>query len=134
MYSSWSLRVRFCSRPECKETWGKQNTTAITNFDILSRHVRKALAWIPLAESPACFYPSENPAKTWPEANKVYLTSTMNAALAEYAADSSSVVDTRHAADIIRSPQKMSFCVALYNWKYKRQVLERQVKADNKTW
>ncbi|KAJ6488029.1 hypothetical protein C8R45DRAFT_264013 [Mycena sanguinolenta] len=134
MYSSWSLRVRFCSRPECKETWGKQNTTTITNFDALTRHVRKALAWIPLAESPACFYPSENPAKTWPEANKVYLTSTMNAALAEYGADSSTVVDTRHAADSIRSPQKMSFYVALYNWKHKRQVLERQVKADNKAF
>ncbi|KAF7344587.1 hypothetical protein MSAN_01940800 [Mycena sanguinolenta] len=134
MYSSWSLRVRFCSQPECRERWGRQNTTAITNFDTLTRHVRKALTWIPLAESPACFYPREDPAKTWPEASKVYLTSTMDAALAEYAADSSSVVDQRHATDIDRSPQKMSFYVALYNWKYKRQALERQVKVGNKAF
>ncbi|KAJ6588847.1 hypothetical protein B0H19DRAFT_1101444 [Mycena capillaripes] len=131
MFSSWSLRLRFCSRPECRETWARNHTKRITNYDTLTRHIRKALLWIPLAESPACFSSRDNPLQTWPEANKIYITATMDAALAEYASANSDVVDKRHALDITRSPLKMSFYVTLYNWKHKRRELERQVKAQN---
>jgi hypothetical protein len=55
----------------------------------------------------------------------------MDAALREYVQDSSNVVDKRHAQDITNSPLKMSFYVTLFNWKQKRQQLERKVKADN---
>ncbi|KAJ7126137.1 hypothetical protein C8R44DRAFT_781112 [Mycena epipterygia] len=134
MFSSWSLRVRFCSRPACRSTWAKANTVRITNYEILSRYTRKALKWIPLAESPACFSSVENPPQTWPESDKIHLVSDMNAALGEYARDISTVVDQRHALDIARSPLKMSFYVTLYSWKHKRHVLERQVKADNDTF
>ncbi|KAJ7927542.1 hypothetical protein B0H13DRAFT_2312484 [Mycena leptocephala] len=134
MFSSWSLRVRFCSRPECRESWARNHITQITNYDILSRHVRKALTWIPLAESPACFSYRETAQQTWPEANKIYLKSTMDAALREYVQDSSNVVDKRHAQDITNSPLKMSFYVTLFNWKQKRQQLERKVKADNEAF
>ncbi|KAJ7892742.1 hypothetical protein B0H14DRAFT_956269 [Mycena olivaceomarginata] len=109
MYSSWSLRVRFCSRRECRESWARKHTRKITNFDILPREARKALAWIPLAESPACFSLSEahtNPSNIWPQAPKIYRISAMDAALAEYATESSSVVDKRHAAEITASPLK----------------------------
>ncbi|KAJ7266961.1 hypothetical protein B0H12DRAFT_1179422 [Mycena haematopus] len=133
MFSSWSLRVRFCSRPECKATWAKKNTLAITNFAILTRNVRKALTWIPLAESPACFS-GEDHSQTWPDAKKVYLASTMDAALAEYEVENATIVDARHADEVARSPLKMKFYVTLYNWKRKRLQLERQVKADNKTF
>ncbi|KAJ7754457.1 hypothetical protein B0H16DRAFT_1542409 [Mycena metata] len=134
MYSSWSLRIRFCSRPECRDSWTNTNVGRITNFDILSSHDRKALAWIPLAESPACFSSKENPTRTWPEADKMYLKSTMDAALAEYATSTSNVVDKRHALDITRSPLKMSFYVTLYHWRHKRGGLERQTKAENENF
>ncbi|KAJ7033751.1 hypothetical protein C8F04DRAFT_1002688 [Mycena alexandri] len=134
MYSSWSLRIRFCSRPECRDSWTNTHVGRITNFNILSSHDRKALAWIPLAESPACFTSKENPTRTWPEADKMYLKSTMEAALAEYATSPSNVVDTRHALDIARSPLKMSFYVTLYHWRHKRGGLERQIKAENETF
>ncbi|KAF8136000.1 hypothetical protein K438DRAFT_1738533 [Mycena galopus ATCC 62051] len=132
MFSSWSLRVRFCSRPECKESFAK-NVRAVTNSDGLTRHDRKALAWIPLAESPACVLPREDP-QTWPGGKKVYLTATMDAALAEYAGDSSSAVDKRHADDITRALLKMTFYVTLHNWKLRRQALERQVRTENETF
>ncbi|KAJ7728423.1 hypothetical protein DFH07DRAFT_851162 [Mycena maculata] len=132
MFSSWSLRVRFCSRAECKTTWAKNNVSRISNWDILTRATRKALTWIPLAESPACFW-LEPTTTTWPE-SKVYVTATMNAALAEYGAASSTVVEERHSTDITRSPLKMSFYVTLFTWRQKRLELERQVKQQNDTF
>ncbi|KAJ6595755.1 hypothetical protein DFH09DRAFT_1135523 [Mycena vulgaris] len=131
MYSSWSLRLRFCSRPDCRSTWAKNRTSRISNYDILNRATRKALKWIRLAESPACFSSVESPLQTWPESNQIYLVSEMNAALAEYSREPSSVVDHRHALDISRSPLKMSFYVTLFSWKHKRQLLEREVKIKN---
>ncbi|KAJ7185552.1 hypothetical protein C8R46DRAFT_982211 [Mycena filopes] len=131
MYSSWSLRIRFCSRSECRDSWTKAHIGRITNFDTQTRAVRKALAWIPLAESPACFRAQENATRTWPEADKMYVHSTMDAALAEYATAASNIVDARHAQDITRSPLKMSFYVTLYHWRYKRLGLERSVRATN---
>ncbi|KAJ7155483.1 hypothetical protein C8R43DRAFT_1000071 [Mycena crocata] len=133
MYSSWSLRVRFCSRPECRIQWANAHTLRISNYDIISRHTRKALTWIRLAESPACFSLTDNPVTTttWPESNNIYLKSEMDAALAEYAVASSNVVDQKHRLDIVRSPLLMSFWVTLYNWRCKRQQLERQVKIRN---
>ncbi|KAJ7512674.1 hypothetical protein B0H11DRAFT_1946827 [Mycena galericulata] len=131
MFSSWSLRVRFCSRPECQAIWASKHVTRVYDTDILNRFTRKALNWIPLAESPACFWPMDNPLNTWPGANKVYVNSAMKAALDEYSLDNSNVVDERHNIDVARSPLKMSFYVTLYNWRHKRQLLERQVKQDN---
>ncbi|KAJ7485374.1 hypothetical protein FB451DRAFT_1229477 [Mycena latifolia] len=134
MFSSWSLRVRFCSRPDCRSSWTKTHTGRITNYDILSRHTRKASRWIPLAESPACFSSIEDPLRTWPDSNQIYLIADMNAALAEYSRESSNVVDERHKLDISRSPLKMSFYVTVYNWKHKRQLLEREVKTRNENF
>ncbi|KAJ6473526.1 hypothetical protein C8R47DRAFT_1144696 [Mycena vitilis] len=134
MYASWSLRVRFCSRAECRDSWTRNHIEMRTNFDILNRLQLKALAWIPLAESSACFLAHGNPLQTWPEANKMYLKSTMDAALVEYETENSNIVDKRHALDVTRSPLRMSFYVALHNWKHRRQVLERHVKEHNENF
>ncbi|KAK7044656.1 hypothetical protein R3P38DRAFT_2880006 [Favolaschia claudopus] len=134
MYASFCLNVRFCNRPDCRDTFGRVHTRTVTNFDILTRHLRKALAWIPLAEAPACFFREQSPLHTWPDAPKLYLASTMDAALVEYGRDNSKVVDQRHAADINNAPARMSFFVALYNWRHQRELLFKQVKTDNETF
>lgn len=130
MYSSWSLRLRLCSRTACTG-WARKHTTRVSGFNVLAWDVRKALRWIPLAESPACFSPDENPLDTWPDSNTIYLNSDMEKALREYGRESPDVVDKRHEQEISRSPLKMSFYVTLYNWKLKRQLQQRQVKKRN---
>ncbi|KAJ6541129.1 hypothetical protein B0H10DRAFT_2137610 [Mycena sp. CBHHK59/15] len=100
MYASWSLRLRFCHRPECKSAYYKTHIKRIAEHHVLTESTRKALQWIPLRK---------NPLITWPDSDKIYSTSAMNGALLEYAAAPSAVVDQRHAVDIARSPLKCHF-------------------------
>ncbi|KAJ7634803.1 hypothetical protein FB45DRAFT_909894 [Roridomyces roridus] len=130
MYASWSLRVRLCSSA-CKATWPQSHVRRVTDFDALQRNTRKTLEWIPLAESPACFWPNEDPRLMWPDANKVYFISDMKAALDEYSRDNATVVDQRHKAERDRAVNKMSFYVELHRWKLERLTLEREVRKQN---
>jgi hypothetical protein len=131
MYASFSLKLRFCRRPECKSGYLKKNLVHTTPFEALDSSTRKVLQWIPLAESAACVVPLEDPSVTWPTAHKIWNKATMAAALVEYNVDTPDVVNRRHEVDISRSPLKMSFYVSLHIWKYQRQQLAKDVRSHN---
>ncbi|KAF7307767.1 hypothetical protein MKEN_01136800 [Mycena kentingensis (nom. inval.)] len=139
MYSSFSLRIRFCSRPECPADWTPKHAVRVTNSAILKTNESAALEWLSLAESPACFrfpkvfgnFGADTNIMRWPEADKVYLKASMSAARAEFAIETADKVRKRHANEKALQADRMKFFVKLYEWRFNRTLLERQVRKAN---
>ncbi|KAF7297294.1 hypothetical protein MIND_00962600 [Mycena indigotica] len=140
MFSSFSLRIRFCSRPECLQKWSSSNVSLVENVATLNQHQRHALEWLPLAESTACFhFPSRiwglntqvQAQQPWPAGNKVYLTAHMTATLSEFAHYTADKVRQRHALEKGRHEGRMKFFVEVYLWKGQRMKLAKEVQKAN---
>nr|GAT60455.1 predicted protein [Mycena chlorophos] len=137
MLSSFSLRIRFCSRPECPQAWSPTNVTHVANIATLPQNQRAALEWLPLAESSACFwFPSVWPyrhAQVWP-LDKIYLNRDMQTVLSEYAIYTADKVRQRHALEKERQQARMKFYAKVYEWKRARSHLTDHVQKSNEAF
>ncbi|KAJ7058052.1 hypothetical protein C8F01DRAFT_1027474 [Mycena amicta] len=141
MFSSFSLRIRFCARPECQQRWTPKNITRVDNPAILRHKQRSALEWLPLAEAPSCFWfpaprlhvsnPLSQSQQPWPNGDKGYLNDHMNAAMAEFDSYTADIVRERHAKEKERQEARMTFYVEVWTWRGRRVDLARTVHRSN---
>ncbi|CAK5261870.1 unnamed protein product [Mycena citricolor] len=136
LYSSWSIRARFCNRPKCMNEWAENNVLIAYQPNALDRGSQKALTWIPLLESDACLdlhkrkIWTHHPSQLWPR-TMAYLKKDMDTALAELRSANVDVVEARHKDEILRQSLRMPFFVALWEWRKKRADKALDVKIYN---
>ncbi|KAH7922757.1 hypothetical protein BV22DRAFT_1131164 [Leucogyrophana mollusca] len=134
MYVSFALRIRLCTRPQCRTTF-KTESLATASSSAFNGDLRQ-VTWAPSVESSRCFSPLLLVHSDWPTYDQVMMRQTdWMRFVTEYTAfsgDSPSpeILKLCHRR-IKQLPQVMTLAVALSRWKQQYEAMHLLIKTQN---